>query len=256
METSRGYGPSMTNDGAHLADPEVARDDTRARIVTAAARLLAEGGRDAATTRAVAASAGVQAPTIYRLFGDMAGLLDAVAEYVLSAYVDEKAALEPHPDPVEELRRGWDFHMTFCLANPAVFLIMNGEPHAGPPSPAQEAGNAVLRRRLARIARAGRLRVSEPRALALLRATGTGTVLTLLEQPAHRRDLDLLRLAREAVIAAITIDAPPPIGSGPATAAIGLRAALPESEVLSAGEQRLLEEWLDRLAAADGPASS
>ena len=81
-------------------------------------------------------------------------------------------------------------------------------------------------------------------------------MLTLLEQPAHRRDLDLLQLAREAVIAAITIDAPTPIESGPATAAIALRAALPESKVLSAGEQRLLEEWLDRLAAADGLASS
>lgn len=245
----------MTSDAASPIDTEIARDDARARIVTAAARLLAEGGREAATTRAVAASAGVQAPTIYRLFGDMAGLLDAVAEHVLAAYVEEKAGLEPHSDPVEELRQGWDLHMAFCLANPAVFLIMNGAPHGGPPSPAQEAGSAVLRRRLARIARAGRLRVSEPRALALMRATGTGTVLTLLDQPADRRDLDLLRLAREAVIAAITIDVPVSVGSSPATAAIALRAALPESRVLSASEQRLLEEWLDRLAAAEGSAS-
>jgi hypothetical protein len=34
--------------------------------VQAAARLLAEGGREAVSTRAVAAAAGVQAPTIYR----------------------------------------------------------------------------------------------------------------------------------------------------------------------------------------------
>ncbi|WP_338419811.1 TetR family transcriptional regulator [Streptomyces klenkii] len=32
------------------------------------------------TTRAVAAAAGVQAPAIYRLFGDKDGLLEAVAE--------------------------------------------------------------------------------------------------------------------------------------------------------------------------------
>jgi AcrR family transcriptional regulator len=36
-------------------------------------------GRRAVTTRAVAAGAGVQAPTIYRLFGDKDGLLDALA---------------------------------------------------------------------------------------------------------------------------------------------------------------------------------
>ena len=50
-----------------------------------AARLLREQGAAAVTTRAVAMAAGVQAPTIYRLFGDKDGLLDAVAEYVLAA---------------------------------------------------------------------------------------------------------------------------------------------------------------------------
>jgi len=43
--------------------------DTRERILTAAARMVAGAGVDALTTRAVAAAAGCQAPTIYRLFG-------------------------------------------------------------------------------------------------------------------------------------------------------------------------------------------
>ncbi|NED93539.1 helix-turn-helix transcriptional regulator, partial [Streptomyces sp. SID11233] len=42
----------------------------RERIVAAATELLEESGREAVTTRAVAARAGVQAPAIYRLFGD------------------------------------------------------------------------------------------------------------------------------------------------------------------------------------------
>jgi hypothetical protein len=37
--------------------------------------------------------------------------------------------------------------------------------------------------------------------------------------------------------------------SGPAVAAIALRAVLPEATILTQGECRLLEEWLDRLAA-------
>src|SRR4051794_36006940 len=53
----------------------------RDRILQAAARLLAEGGREAVSTRAVSRAAGVQAPTIYRQFGDMQGLLDAVASH-------------------------------------------------------------------------------------------------------------------------------------------------------------------------------
>jgi hypothetical protein len=36
---------------------------------------------------------------------------------------------------------------------------------------------------------------------------------------------------------------------GPAGAAIALRAVLPEATALTGGERRLLEEWLDRLAA-------
>ncbi|WP_406044464.1 TetR/AcrR family transcriptional regulator [Micromonospora sp. NBC_00898] len=53
----------------------------RDRIVRAAAALPAEGGREAVTTRAVSRAAGVQAPTIYRQFGNLRGLLDAAASY-------------------------------------------------------------------------------------------------------------------------------------------------------------------------------
>ena len=62
------------------------RLDARTRIVEVAARLLQEQGPAAGTTRGVAQGAGVQAPMIYRLFGDKDGLLDAVAEHVLAAY--------------------------------------------------------------------------------------------------------------------------------------------------------------------------
>src|SRR3954452_18482594 len=105
--------------------------DTRTRIVTAAAALLADGGRDAVTTRAVAAAAGVQAPTIYRLFGDKTGLLDAVAEHGFQAYLGGKAA--PDGDPVECLRAGWDLHVGFGLANPGLYALMYGNPRPGPP---------------------------------------------------------------------------------------------------------------------------
>ena len=54
---------------------------TRERIVACAAELLTRGGREALTTRAVASAAEVQQPTIYRLFGDKEGLLEAVAEH-------------------------------------------------------------------------------------------------------------------------------------------------------------------------------
>ncbi len=229
-------------------DPAQA-DDARARIIVAATGLIASGGRDAATTRAVAAAAGVQAPTIYRLFGDKRGLLDAVAEHGLAAYVAGKGLREPHPDPVQDLRDGWDMHVAFGLAHPGLFGIMAGDPHPRPPSPVAAAGLYVLWRRIRAIALAGRLRTSEERAVALLQSAGTGTVLTLLGQPPGKRDAGLSVAAREAVVAAITSDAAAPSAPGSSGLAAALRASLDQTSVLSGGERHLLEELLDRIAA-------
>ncbi|WIB11365.1 TetR/AcrR family transcriptional regulator [Curtobacterium sp. MCPF17_052] len=103
--------------------------DPRTRIVTAAARLLAEDGAAAVTTRSVALAAGVQAPAIYRLFGDKDGLLDAVAEHVLADFVaakTEHAAAEAGDggDPVADLRDSWRVQVAFGLANPALFRLL------------------------------------------------------------------------------------------------------------------------------------
>ncbi|MEU8150640.1 TetR/AcrR family transcriptional regulator [Nonomuraea sp. NPDC048901] len=231
------------------ADDVDAGGGPRERILAATAKLLAEGGREAASTRAVGAAAGVQAPTIYRLFGDMRGLLDAVAAEGFAAYLSSKTDREPTADPVEDLRAGWDLHIGFGLANPALYLLMN-EPRLGDVAapPAAVAGEKVLATHIRRIAEAGRLRVSEERAAHLVQAAGLGATVTLITMPADRRDLELSVLAREAVIAAITTDAPAATPPGPVTAAVTLRAVLPRTTVLTDPEQRLLEEWLDRIA--------
>lgn len=224
--------------------------DVRNRIVAAAAGLIATGGRDAATTRAVAAAAGVQAPTIYRCFGDKRGLLDAVAEHGLAAYVAGKQTREQHPDPVQELRAGWDMHVAFGLAHPGLFSIMAGDAQPRPPSPAAAAGLDVLRRRIRDIALAGRLRVSEARALLLLQSIGNGTVLTLLGETEDHRDPRLSETAREAVIAAITNDSVAPAENGPSGAAATLYAFLDQTSILTNGERHLMEELLQRIANA------
>ena len=233
-----------------LADVISRGDDVRARIVAATADLIASGGRDAATTRAIAAAAAVQAPTIYRLFGDKRGLFDAVAEHVLAAYVAEKSVRQPHPDPLQDLRDGWDMHVAFGLSHPEVFAIMSSAFRPRSES-AVAAGLEILRRRVKAIALAGRLRVSEERAVALLQAAGTGTVLTLLGQPDKTRDFGLSDAAREAVVDAITGEANPTTDAGPRGAAAALRASLDSTSVLSSGEQHLLEELLDRIADGD-----
>src|SRR3954467_2649502 len=103
------------------------KDDVRARVVDAAAQLLHRDGAQAVTTRAVAQAAGVQAPTIYRLFGDKDGLIDAVAEHVMATYVAAKAVstADADGDPVADLRSGWRAHVEFGLANPELYALLN-----------------------------------------------------------------------------------------------------------------------------------
>lgn len=225
-----------------------AHDRARLRIISAAADLLRQGGRDALTTRAVAAAAGVQGPTIYRLFGDKQGLLSAVAEHGFARYYAEKSSRRPHRDPVENLRSGWDLHVAFGLANPEIFALMYGDPQPGPRTSAAQAAHEHLSRHIRNIALAGRLRVGEERASEMVRASGCGTVLTLLTMPQEQRDGGLSKAAREAVIAAITTDTPVAESPGLPAIAAALRVRLPDVAQLSQPERLLLDEWLRRIS--------
>lgn len=93
--------------------------------------------------------------------------------------------------------------------------------------------------------------MDEELAAQIIHATARGAVLTWLSLPEERRDPALLTTLRESMVAAVTVDRPAVRGSGPAGAARALRAALPEQTLLSEAEQRLLTEWLGRLATDD-----
>jgi len=224
---------------------------THDRILGAATALLAEGGWEAVSTRAVSAAAGVQPPTIYRQFGDMQGLLDVVAEDGLARYVRTKVARGDSADPVADLRAGWDLHIGFGLANPVLYALMYGDPRPGVTSPAAVEARNLLERLVRRVAAAGRLRVGVDRATRLIHAAGVGVALTLIALPEDLRDAALSAMAREAVMAAITVDAPAPpapAAHGPVGAAVHLRAVLPQATALTARERDMLQEWLDRIA--------
>jgi AcrR family transcriptional regulator len=232
------------------------REQIRAHIVETASALLADGGVEAVTTRAVGASAGVQAPTIYRLFGDKDGLLDAVAEHGFATWVADKQRRRRHRDPVEDVRLGWRTYVEFGLANPGLALLM-ADPRRGARSPAIAAGTQVLRDKVHRLAMAGGLAVPESRAVDLLHACGTGVVLTLLSAPLDDRDDGLAEAALRAVLDTIVVDvsaaaghgAPANKGGGPAAAAITLAAGLDGVTALSDAERTLLADWLQRIAA-------
>ncbi|MDT8912839.1 TetR/AcrR family transcriptional regulator [Amycolatopsis sp. PS_44_ISF1] len=223
---------------------------SRERVLAAAAELLVSEGREGLSTRAVSAAAGIQPPTLYRLFGDKDGLLEAVAAYGFERFLESKRATPPSADPVEDLRRGWDQNCDFGLTQPEFYVLMYTESRPGQASPALREGIGILRRKVAKVAEAGRLRMSVERAVRLVHSTGMGVVLSLIATPPPERDLELSAIARENVLGLIVSDEPSAPVTGPAARAAALRASLAGTKVLSEGERLLMQEWLDRIADA------
>lgn len=233
-----------------MTEAGVSRTDTRSTIIAVAAQLLRDQGAAAVTTRAVAGAAGVQAPTIYRLFGDKDGLLEAVAEHTMATWVSVKAdavtaASAAGVEPLDDLRAGWQLQIDFGMANPAIFRLLS-EPDRVLQSPAIRTGRQVLESRIHRLALTGRLQVSEQRAVGLIQAAGTGTVQTLLATPPARRDPGLPDAMFDAVLQQILTDTEARSDTVSLTAAVALRAVAAQLDVLTDAERRLLTEWLDR----------
>ncbi len=191
----------------------------------------------------------MQAPAIYRLFGDKDGLLDAVAEHELARYVGDKSSAMETDDPVADLHAAWERHVRFGLVNPALYAIL-ADPERAARSPVAAAGLDILRARVHRIAATGRLRVPERRAVDLIHAAGTGAVLTLLATDLQDRDPQLPDTLYDAVMRTVLTDAPTITTDHIASAAVALRAAAPDLPILTPGERSLLTEWLDRIAAS------
>ena len=237
-----------------MVETAPSRADVRERIVETAAALLQQHGPTAVTTRAVADAAGVQPPTIYRLFGDKDGLLEAVAEHVIAVYVAAKsavvaAAVAADVDPLADLRDGWRAQIEFSLANPSLFALLN-DPGRAAQSAAARSGRELLAARVHRLAVAGRLRVTEPRAVDLIQAAGIGAIQVLLAREPHERDTSLTDTMFESVLHTMLVDAPVPRGAADAgaevRAAVAFRAVAPDFAGLTEAERGLLTEWLDR----------
>ncbi|MCW2860315.1 MAG: Transcriptional regulator, TetR family [Actinoallomurus sp.] len=219
---------------------------TRDRILQAAARLLADSGGAPVSTRAVCAAAGVGAPTLYHHFGDKDGLLDAVVAYGFERYLAEKRARPSTGDPVEDLRRGWDAHVEFGLAQPAFYALMHG---AGRRADAAEEGYRILLETTEAVARAGRLRVPVKTAADMVHAGSVGVTLKLIDDSGAAPELSAR--TREAILAAIAdTDQVEERPSSVSAMAIALASALEgrAPHTLSEAEAAMLREWLTRVA--------
>ena len=104
-----------------MGRPRQHNEQTREALLTAAEQLIAHGGLDAVSTRAVAEQAGATTRAVYSLFGSKQGLLHALAARGFLLLADRVQAVPVTADP------GADLVNVCCLRLPRL--------GAGPPQP-------------------------------------------------------------------------------------------------------------------------
>jgi AcrR family transcriptional regulator len=213
------------------------------------------------STREICERAGIQAPTLYRQFGDKESLLAQVVDRAFEVYLASKRDRVTDADPRQTLRDGWDSHAAWAQANPAFYWIMFS-PRAGHSEAAAEA-MVLLRRDLEVLAAQGGLRVAPDAAAQMIMAANVGVSLMLISRPALYPDPQLSSRVRDSIHATVFAplvaspgDADESAGtveSGLGTASATLIALLAQdasagATSLSTAERAMLLEWLGRLA--------
>ncbi|ALE93333.1 TetR family transcriptional regulator [Arthrobacter alpinus] len=224
----------------------------KARLLKAAAELLANSAGGAVSTRQITELACVSAPTLYHHFGDKEGLFNAVVDAKFEDYVAGERNFTPTGKPLGDVRQIWDNHLKFGLENPQLYSVMFGNSRPARVSEAE----GFMEEMLEKAAAAGQLCVPPRGAARSILAANVGVTLMLIAERVEDRNFDLSDMTREAVISAVSSEmelstAGTPVGaSSVVVAAIALNAALESSrpEQLSTTELKMFLEWLDRIA--------
>jgi AcrR family transcriptional regulator len=222
--------------------------DQRAAILDAAERLLVASPDHEIATRAVCEAAGITQPALYRQFGDKKGLLDALADNGFERYSARKAALPTTADPVADMLVGWDDHMAFAAANPALYQLMF-VPRPRSRSTVRQRVFDLLAATLTRAAAAGRLTVPVEHAAQVILSANVGAALNRIAQP-ELFDERISHRMRDAVFGSLLTGSTAQLETGLPAASRRLLAQLELTEPtgLVAEETALLRHWLGRLA--------
>lgn len=107
-----------------MARPREHDERTRAALIAAAEKLLAEGGPEALSVRAVAEAVGTTTRAVYSLFGGKEGLVDELAGLAFDYLRDAVAAHLETDDPAADLAAmGPRVYRRFVREHPSYYRI-------------------------------------------------------------------------------------------------------------------------------------
>jgi AcrR family transcriptional regulator len=164
-----------------MGRPRVHNDETRERLLLAAAVLSAEEGWEAVSVRRVAERAGTTTRAVYALFGSKQGLEEELHAVMFERLLELMRASPRTDDPRSDLLELRHAYRTWATERPERYeaLMHFVGPDAGPRSAeglaAARSASAELRRAIARCAEAGLIDEDDVDALAVQwRAVGHG----------------------------------------------------------------------------------
>jgi AcrR family transcriptional regulator len=235
----------------------MARMGLREHVLEVAEELLEASPDRDVSTRALCEAAGINAPTLYRLFSDKARLMSALVDHGFDRYLAGKRKIHGQANAVHELCAGWDSHLAYALAHPAVYRLMYSPTFSAVPASAGEALR-LLKDVLTRCAADGLLRVDIDDAAQAIMSANVGVALCIVTQSDVYIDPELSHRVRDAVHRTVLADAAfaEPFDTGEVSPDLPLRGTAAQlhdlvADVptpLSAAELALLREWLQRLA--------
>lgn len=154
--------------------------NTKAKLISAAFKLIELEGDAHFTTRAVCDIAKVTAPTLYHHFGNSDGLLSAVIDEAFEQFLSAKRANADIADPIEALAEGWNVYVGFAAARPRLYAAMLTRFLSGADLPAARQGQDMLRKNVARLETAGLLAVTPETAVQVVWASVNSAALLFL----------------------------------------------------------------------------
>jgi AcrR family transcriptional regulator len=186
--------------------------DPRREILDAASALLYEGGSEGLTIRRLALRCGYTAPAIYHIFGDKAGLLDALLREAIDELLARIDKIPDHPEPKERLRLQFREIVRFGREHPTNYRLIEAlRPDQVPPIPDVEQTQQRLAEPIAHMVTAGSLPLDPE----LFRQALWALLHGAISLPASRPDVEWVAgfedVAFDALLSGLLNEA----GSGP-----------------------------------------
>ena len=109
-----------------MARPKIYDDALRAQLIDQAARLLADGGIEAVSVRALSAAENTSTNAVYSLFGGKSGIVNSVLARAAAGFHAAQIAAVGGKDVAKDIIALGSAYRKWALENPTLYAVMFG----------------------------------------------------------------------------------------------------------------------------------